>query len=40
VPTSKTLNIVVTIGECQQAFTAKYDDVIYGMSKAHPDREW
>jgi hypothetical protein len=39
-PTSKMLNIVVTIGERQQSFTAKYDDVLYGMSKAHPDRNW
>ena len=40
VPTSKTLSIVITIGERQQAFTAKCDDVIYGMSKPHPDRKW
>ena len=40
VPTSTTLNIVVTIGERQQSFTAEYDDAIYGMSKAHPGWEW
>jgi len=39
-PTSKTLNIVVTIGDRQQSFTATYADVLYGMSKEHPDRNW
>ena len=39
-PASTTLNIVVTLGDGQQKFTAKYDAVLYGMSNEHPDREW
>ena len=39
-PASKTLIIVVTIGDGQQKFTATYDHVLYGMSQTHPDRNW
>jgi hypothetical protein len=37
---SQTLAIVVIIGEGQQTFHANYADVLYGMSQAHPDRNW
>lgn len=39
-PTSKTLNIVVTTEGGQQIFNVDYDDVLQGMSQAHPDRNW
>jgi hypothetical protein len=39
-PASKTLNVVVTTESGQQTFNANYDDVLYGMSQAHPDRNW
>jgi len=39
-PTSKMLNVVVTIGERQQSFTAKYDAILHGMSKVHPNKKW
>jgi hypothetical protein len=39
-PASKTLSIVVTTKDCQQTFNAGFDDVLYGMSQAHPDRKW
>jgi hypothetical protein len=39
-PASKTLTIVVIIGESQQTFHVNYADVLYGMTQAHPDRNW
>jgi hypothetical protein len=39
-PTSRILNIIVTIEDRQQSFTAAYDDVLRGMSEAHPKKNW
>jgi|SRR5215813_3924570 len=39
-PASKTLNVAVTTEAGQQTFHADYDDVLYGMSQAHPERKW
>lgn len=39
-PTSKTLSVVVTTENGKQTFHAHFDDVLHGMSKAHPDRHW
>jgi hypothetical protein len=36
---SKTLNVVVT-DEAPQTFTVSYDDVLYGISQAHPAGKW
>lgn len=39
-PADKKLNVVVITGSVQQTFYADYDDVLYGMSQTHPDRNW
>jgi len=39
-PASKTLSVVVTTEDGQQTFNADFDDVLYGMAQAHPDRKW
>jgi hypothetical protein len=39
-PVSKMLTVGVTTEDGQQTFDADYDDVLYGMSQAHPDRKW
>lgn len=39
-PASKTLNVVVTTEVGQQTFNADYEDVLYSMSQAHPNRNW
>ena len=39
-PANKTLSVVVITKYGQQIFNIDYEDVLYGMSQAHPDRQW
>jgi len=39
-PASKMLSVVVPIQDGPQTFNANYDDVLYDMAQAHPERNW